>query len=151
MNDCPTEDSRSIHLRIDSRLEDIALVGVASRAWATLAGLDETQAFNVELCVVEAVTNSVEHGYQGEQGHPVDVVVRLTSALLQFEVRDQGSGLEADHVKAAAAAVPVPLSAPDALSARGRGGFLIDELMDHVDYRVDAGGVTLTMGKTLAA
>lgn len=151
MNDHPTESARSIQLRIDSRLEDIAMVGVASRAWAMLAGLDETQAFNVELCVVEAVTNSVEHGYQCEQGHPVDVVVRLTSTLLEFEVRDQGKGLGAEHAKAEPTTAEAALAVPDAMSPRGRGGFLIDELMDHVDYRVDDRGVTLTIGKTLAA
>ena len=139
-----SESPRTLSLRIDSRLEDIALVGVASRALAMHAGLGEVDAFNVELCVVEAVTNSVEHGYRCEAGHPVDVEVRLTPTDLEFQVKDRGRGLEIDEDPAPEAVPPPPPT-----SARGRGSFLIDQLMDRVVYKKNPDGVVLTMSKSL--
>ncbi|MDA8019494.1 MAG: ATP-binding protein [Thermoanaerobaculia bacterium] len=139
-----SESPLTLSLRIDSRLEDIALVGVASRALAMHAGLGEVDAFNVELCVVEAVTNSVEHGYRCEAGHPVDVEVRLTPTDLEFEVKDRGQGMEPDN-DTASDEVPTP----PPTSARGRGSFLIDQLMDRVVYKKNPDGVVLTMSKSL--
>ena len=142
---------QKIQMRIDSRLEDIALIGVASRALALHAGLDDRQAFEVELCVVAAVTHSVEHGYRCEPGHVVEVEVRITPSHLEFEVRDEGRGLD----EAAPELEPEPPGAepevPSELADRGRGAFLIDQLMDRVAYKPERRGLTLTMSKTLNA
>jgi len=149
--DQPQEATATIEIQIDSRLEEVALIGVTSRALAIHAGLSQEDAFAVELCVVEAVTNSVEHGYGFEAGHPVKISVRLTASALEFEVKDLGRGLDADSKAAQEKLADSAQAPPDSMSGRGRGAFLIHELMDNVVYDSTGQGLTLTMSKTLGS
>jgi stage II sporulation protein AB (anti-sigma F factor) len=59
---------------------------------AAEAGADERVVDEVRLCVGEAVTNAVVHGY-GSQPGTVDVVAQLTGDELTVVVRDEGNGL----------------------------------------------------------
>ena len=54
---------RKVKLIIESDLDDVPLVGIAVNRFCSYAAFSETDAFNIELCVIEAVTNSIKHAY----------------------------------------------------------------------------------------
>lgn len=140
-------DPRHITLTIESRLDSVALVGVAARRICEEAGFSPIEAAAVELCIVEAVSNSVRHAYDGEAGHAVTTRMTLSDDALEVRVLDEG--------------LPVPLARrtppyidfdpddPDSIPESGRGTFLIHEIMDRVEYGTEGTANVLLMTKAL--
>lgn len=66
----------------------------AIREFAAGLGLSEDTLGDVMLCVSEAVTNAVQHAYQGDgEPGPVHVSVRAENGGLWVSVRDEGEGM----------------------------------------------------------
>lgn len=59
------------------------------RTWLTVQGIRDPQQSNVLVAVNEAVTNSIEHAYQGEHG-PVRLNWRATPDEVELLIVDQG-------------------------------------------------------------
>ena len=57
---------RAITLQLDSRLENVSLAGSAVRTVAGEVGFEQEECERLELCVVEALTNVIEHAYHGD-------------------------------------------------------------------------------------
>lgn len=131
----------TLTLRIDSRLEDVWLVGLSVRAVCSTLPIDEETTGALELCVVEAVNNAIEHAYGEAPGHPVEVVASLAADTLCLAIRDRGRAMP----------WPAPSGpAPDELHEGGRGLFIMRTLMDEVDYATVDGWNVLTLTKHLA-
>jgi serine/threonine-protein kinase RsbW len=128
---------RAIELRIDSRLEDVSLLGIATRRIAEEAGFGEGDAYNVELCVTEAVTNAIRHAYGGEPGHDVTVRLVLHADRLEMAVLDDGSPVPEDRRAPRAPAFdPADLSS---IPEGGRGVYLMATLMDGLEFGTEGG------------
>jgi serine/threonine-protein kinase RsbW len=132
----------SLTLRIDSRLADVFLVGLSIRGMCQALPLDPTAIDAVEICVVEAVNNAIEHAYANAPGHAVEVEVLVDDAALQMAVRDQGRAMDWPATCARADASDI-----DPLADGGRGVFIIRSLMDDVSYARRDGWNVLTMIK----
>jgi serine/threonine-protein kinase RsbW len=135
----------AVTLRIDSQLRDVFLVGLSVRAIgaAALGGADGAHA--LELCVVEAVNNAIEHAYGSQPGHPVEVRVALSAGELRVEVRDRGRSMDWP-----AAIAEMDAAARDPLAEGGRGLLIMHSLMDRVAYaRGQDGWNVLTLGKSV--
>ena len=63
-----------------------ALLAVAINRICFYLGLGSERSNEVELCVVEAVTNVIRHAYCAEQGHSVAVAVTAETDRLSFEI-----------------------------------------------------------------
>jgi serine/threonine-protein kinase RsbW len=135
----------ALTFRIDSRLEHVALVGVAVRAICAAIPLDDDEAASVELCVVEAVNNAIEHAY-AEAGQPVEVDLVLSNDALDITVRDRGR-----HMDWPRACADADAYAADALCEGGRGLFIMRSLMDRVSYRSAGQWNELAMHKRLVS
>ena len=82
----------------------------------------------VELALQEAIANAVRHGCKGDPTKQIQCCVTVdASGQVMIVVRDPGEGF--DHTK-----VPDPLGAENLFKPSGRGVFLINGLMDQVDY-----------------
>lgn len=139
--------SRVLTLAIDSCLEHVALVGVAVRAIASDVGLDDEHAAQVELAVVEGVTNAIEHAYGGASGHRVDVRVTAVGQRLTIDIADSGIAMEWE----AACAASARRIRADPLAEGGRGLLIMRQAMDEVAYRRDGERNVLSLTKRLAA
>jgi serine/threonine-protein kinase RsbW len=115
---------------------------VSEKILASLAGLglDEGRAFDIRLCIEEAVRNAMVHGNHSDRRLAVRVTYRVEDGSLVIEVEDKGAGF--DH-----RAVADPTLSPHIMKNSGRGVYLIRKLMDNVAYN-DAGN-SLTMTKNL--
>jgi anti-sigma regulatory factor (Ser/Thr protein kinase) len=83
----------------------------------------------VELALQEALANAIRHGCRNERHRQVQCAVTCDDrGEVLIVVRDPGPGFEAS-------AVANPLAPENMLKPSGRGIFLINQLMDEVDFR----------------
>ena len=132
-----------IKLAISSRLENVALMGMAVNKMCSVTPLSEIESLQVELCVVEACNNVIKHGYGHEPHHELEVVVTLGLDRILISIRDLG-------IARKVVATPSLNYDPDCLATlpeNGMGLFLIHQIMDHVHYETTEGRNVLTLTK----
>jgi anti-sigma regulatory factor (Ser/Thr protein kinase) len=86
--------SAEIQLSIESKLENVPLRGGAVNRLCRLIQFNEADAHAIELCVTEAVVNSIKHGYASEPGYRVDVIFRQETDQLVITVSDSGRPMD---------------------------------------------------------
>ncbi len=102
----------------------------------------EEQIMEIELALQEALANGIRHGCCGDPSKQVQVVVNVTAAgEVLITVRDPGQGFDPSTVAD-------PLAPENMLKPSGRGIFLINGLMDDVQFT--DGGRELQMKKRRA-
>jgi len=142
----------SLTLSIKSDLGEVSHIAVAIHRISLQLGLDELRASEVELCVVEAVTNVIRHSYHGEPGRTVAVAVDSFDNCLQFEVTDNGTPMNAEQadrlVHGAKVVDPGPVQSSE-LSEGGRGLQIMHDLLDEITYAREVSLNRLTLRKRL--
>jgi serine/threonine-protein kinase RsbW len=128
---------KCLDLAIDSELGNVTLMAVAVNRVCLELGLDALRAGEIELCIVEAATNAIEHGYQNKPGHIVAAKVSIHGEDLIIEVMDSGTPIPPENQQ-------MLFNGPTAsdqhaiewqsLPERGRGLKIIHELMEKVSY-----------------
>lgn len=124
--------------------EPSAIPRITDGVTAVLRGKrwSEDDIMAVELALQEAIANAVRHGCQGDATKKIQCVVTVdgTGEVL-IVVRDPGPGFDPSKV-------PDPLGPENLFKPSGRGVFLINGLMDEVEYA--DGGREVQMRKRAA-
>jgi anti-sigma regulatory factor (Ser/Thr protein kinase) len=110
--------------------EPSSMVKVTNGVTALLErkGWSDQDVAKVELALSEALSNAIRHGCKNDPSKELQCCVTFDSAgEIVIVVRDPGPGFDAT-------AVPNPLEGANLLKPGGRGVFLINELMDTVEY-----------------
>lgn len=132
--------SKTLHMSIESKLSDVALVGHAVRGVCACSPLHEEAYGEMEVCVVEAVNNAITHAYRHEKGFRVDTSVTLHHDRIAFEISDFGKAIEDFAPRTLEFDPEVIGSIPE----NGMGLFIIETIMDEVSYRTEEGRNTLS-------
>jgi anti-sigma regulatory factor (Ser/Thr protein kinase) len=102
----------------------------------------EDELMAVSMALEEALANAIRHGCKGDPTKRVQCIVTTDArGEVVIVVRDPGPGFDA-------ARVPNPLDGENVLKPSGRGVFLINQLMDQVDFA--EGGRVVQMRKKRA-
>lgn len=110
---------------IDRTAAKIARLIEKSRCW------DETE--TVDLALREALANAIVHGNHSDPATSVRICVGIEpDCNVLIIVKDAGSGFDLSQL-------PTPLVGENVYRAHGRGIFLINRLMEDVDFRFDHG------------
>jgi len=145
-------DVRSVKFIIDSNLENVSLIGMSVNKICSSTSFSAIDCFNVELCVVEAVTNSIKHSYHGEAGHEIKVVFTLTQKDITFDIYDTGAPMNPGVLDKAHIISPGDDATDlESIAEGGRGLGIMKEIMDSVTYRSEKGENRLTLVKELPA
>ena len=91
-----SESSQLLKLQIDSQLSNTTLVAMAVRGVCAMTTLSPVEVNRLELCLVEIVNNAIEHAYNNEAGHPVEVCVGLDKTTMNISVSDWGTSIPRD-------------------------------------------------------
>lgn len=140
-----------LKLSVQSRLQDIGLAGVLTRAIGAESGLTEAAGADVELAVVEALTNIVQHGGLGSEGF-IDIAYEAGPGCLIVEIADSGTEIPAELLSPTNTVLP-DFSDFDVMSLpeRGMGLPLIRLTMDEVAYESVGGRNILRLVKRYGA
>lgn len=143
-------DLKRVTFIIDSHMKNVPLIGMSVNRLCLAASFSTIDAFNIELCVVEAITNSIRHCYGGKVGHEVKVVLTLTQNEIVLDICDIGPPMECDRLKKAIIQCPADDDYDiGSIPEGGRGLGIIREIMDSVVYRSEKGENCLTLRKRL--
>jgi serine/threonine-protein kinase RsbW len=139
--------SGNIKLTILSTLDNVPLLGASVNKMCSLISMSDEQAFQMELCVVEACNNVIKHAYNNADDKEVEVEVRFLDDRIIFNICDAGAP-KPEGVGHALEYDPDDL---DNLPEGRMGLFLINEIMDEVQYETKNGKNVFSMTKYLAA
>ena len=134
-----------LEIALANELREIAGAAARIDAFCEEKDLSPEIAYAVNLSIDEILTNTISYGYQDDEPHRIEIVVRLEAESLVVVIVDDSA--------------PFDLSAtPEAdldasLEEREIGGlglFLVHQMMDKVEYeRVDGRNV-VTLTKSMA-
>ncbi len=145
MDENEPSNAKRIRLTVDSRLEEVFLVGLAVRGICAYTSLSEIEASQMEGCVVEVVNNAIKHSYHLQPGHEVDIAIALHPDRIEFSVSNTGEPMKARE----AARMDFDPKNVKALPEGGMGLYIIKNIMDEVTYQCREGVNTLSMCKRL--
>lgn len=140
--------NNKIEIKIDSKLQNVSVVRVAISAFLSKQNITINELSDIKTAVSEAVTNSIEHGYEMHQGE-VDVIAKIASidnmVFLVVEVKDSGVGIENIEL----ATTPAYTTKPE-LEHAGMGFTIMETFMDEVIIDSEVGkGTNITLTKRL--
>lgn len=140
--------NNKIEIKIDSKLQNVSVVRVAISAFLSKQNITINELSDIKTAVSEAVTNSIEHGYEMRQGE-VDVIAKIASIdnmfFLVVEVKDNGVGIENIEL----ATTPAYTTKPE-LEHAGMGFTIMETFMDEVIIDSEVGkGTNITLTKRL--
>jgi len=138
-----------IKIVIDSKLEEIPSVGKKIREICSSMRLPSFEAFQIELCVVEAVTNSIKHAYRLEAGHQVEITLSIVSDKFIFDICDTGISMDSKLLEEEDPSLSFNADNLESVSEKGRGLVIIKEIMDNVTYTSKQGKNCLSMTKKM--
>lgn len=98
--------------------------------------LDDSDLFDIKLCIEEALRNAMVHGSRFKKELPIKVSYSFEEGLLEIEIEDKGDGFDYNGL-------PDPTQDENILREGGRGVFLIRNLMDEVNFNEKGNKVTM--------
>lgn len=107
--------------------------------------LDEGLTAQLELILVEAINNIIEHAYQSEAGHPVHVDFDFVEGQVLMTLQDEGIAVPEKIKLINESTSPMPDVAD--LPEGGWGLGLINMLADRIEFSVKDGMNVLVLGK----
>ena len=131
-----------VEITVASHPRWLSLIRRVVTEYAELKGLDAQSAREVVLAVDEASANVIKHSYQGECKQSLTVSALYNEDGIEVEIRDNGNPFN-------------PISQlrppPNELRAGGRGMFLMQTVMDEVEYERRDGKNYVRMRKRIKA
>ena len=135
---------KEISLEIDSRLENVYLIGKEVKKICQSFNLNKMEIYEIELCIVEACTNVIRHAYKEKPGNVVKITISLENRCkLILKVYDWGESMDPEYLDKAESDIYK-------FSEGGRGLLIIKKLMDEVSYKTKKNGNVLTMIKKIS-
>ena len=142
-----------IKLSIDSDMRQVQHVGEAVRGLCSQLDLADVKPSSVELAVVEAVNNSIEHAYRSETGNSIDVAFEYDEDCLHIRIQDYGFPMPKSIAGQLAGEATMPSANVDfdALPESGWGVQLLKAVCNDVSYDRIKSCNTLSLSFKLAS
>ena len=102
-------------------------------------GLDEREVLDLELALVEAATNVVEHGYQGREGGAMTLQIRIAPREVALILIDEG--------KPAPEGTFTKCHVVDWDALDGRGISIVQTCVDEIEYSTTGNRNRLSLRK----
>jgi serine/threonine-protein kinase RsbW len=124
-----------ITLTIESRLDAVPLLAELVRTVCLKGNLSPIEANETEVCVVEAVNNSIKHAYAQETNHLVAVDIHLEPDQIILDIFDSGKSVDPELInRDHDDAFDLDLDHLEGAAESGRGLAIIQEVMDSFEY-----------------
>lgn len=130
-------EEKKLNMSICSDLHQVQMIGKTVRCLCEDLALASANVTQVELAVVEAINNSIEHAYSYEKGFKVDVCFEVSGHALNVMIMDYGIPMPPQTVKMLTNdEVKMPEFGTDSesLPESGWGVQLVKSLCDSMQY-----------------
>jgi serine/threonine-protein kinase RsbW len=121
---------------IDSDLENIKHAVDQIKGLLENIGADESDIFDIRLCLEEALINAIKYGNKFEKSKKVVIDFHYKDAKAAISVEDDGRGFNLSSV-------PDPTTDENILKGSGRGVFLMRHLMDKLESNKQGNRITM--------
>lgn len=138
---------KSIAFFIESRLENVSLVGIAVKAICESIPLDEIISMNIELSVVEGVTNAIKHAYSHQGGNTIEINVMLFDDRITINISDTGKSMDPQRCELECKEINFERGNHETLPVGGMGLHIMQSIMDEMHYSTVSGKNTMTLVK----
>jgi len=135
-----------LHLTLEASLDTVPTLGEAVRDLCLSSGIDASEAALVELAIVEALQNTIEHGYAGAPGQ-IELAADVEAERVHAEIRDTAPPVDLARVMQPPDDDGFPLDR-DSLQERGRGLAIIRGVFDRVVFTRTEFGNHLALTRT---
>ncbi len=143
-------NKKNISLTIDSRLENVPLVSTAINNICAQIPLPPKEAHAIELCVTEAVVNSIKHAYRNVPDNKVEIELSIDPKFIKIDVIDAGKSMNPALIeKKATEFKDYQQNNLEEVPSSGRGLLIIQSHMDSISYRIEKSRNTLSMTKNI--
>lgn len=137
------ENEMKLEFKSKSCNEAFARITVAAFASQLDPTIEEIS--DIKTAVSEAVTNSIIHGYENQEGN-IHIICKIEGQTLDVEVIDYGKGIENLEI----AKQPLYTTKPE-LDRSGMGFTIMENFMDKFEVESIVGmGTKVKMQKTIA-
>ena len=134
-------NGKSLEVSLANELREIAGVAAKIDEFCAAHGLQRA-AYAVNLAIDEILTNTIEYGYQDDERHRIEVIVRVEEESLVVVIVDDSLPFDLGI----APERDLDASLEDT-ALGGLGLFLVHQMMDSVDYRREEGCNVVTLVK----
>ena len=121
---------------IESDLGKIKHVVEQIRSALLYIGADESDIFDIRLCLEEALINAIKYGNKFNKSKKVLIGFDYNDSKATIFVEDNGRGFSLS-------AVPDPTTDENILKGSGRGVFLMRHLMDNIESNKQGNRITM--------
>lgn len=90
-------------------------------------GIKKDQIDDIAISVSEAVTNAVVHGNKNDLSKRARINLKADSSCVEVTVEDEGCGFDPECIQC-------PIEEENILKEAGRGVFILESLMDKVEF-----------------
>jgi serine/threonine-protein kinase RsbW len=111
-----------------------------SSDFATAAGFDESTVDDLSIALTELVNNAIHHGNKNDVNKKVSVTFINSTSKITISISDEGGGFIPSELND-------PLHPDNLMSDNGRGIYLVNELMDEVNYKITDKGTEVIIIK----
>ena len=129
-------------LKFSSDTKYLENVEKLSSKVARYAKLSESDSDDFGIVTTELVNNAIHHGNNNDPDKLVHIVFTVDQEKIKLRIMDQGSGFNPDKLKD-------PLAPENLLNESGRGIFLIQNLMDGLEFKFSDTGTETIVTKNL--
>ncbi len=139
----------TIEAALANDLREIAGVAARIDSFCAERGIAHEVAYAINLAVEELLSNTIAYGYDDEEPHKIEVLLRLEGDLLAVIVVDDGKAFDPTQTPEAGSASLLDDNGLEGLS--GLGLLLVNRMMDRVEYQRRAGcNVTVLTKNTVS-
>lgn len=135
---------KQLEYRLRNKFEEIEALARAVESFAAANNLPEQAVFQVNLCLDELLTNTINYGFPEGGEHEITVEIVLQGETLVITTRDDGlafNPLEQAEADVSQSVEERPIG--------GLGIHLVRNMMDEIEYRRESGQNVLVMKKLI--
>ena len=132
---------QSLEISLANELREIARAAAQIDGFCAARGLQHV-AYAVNLAIDEILTNTISYGYEDDERHQIEIIVRVEADALVVVIVDDSMPFDlalAPERDLEASLEDTPLG--------GLGLFLVHQMMDSVEYRREEGCNVVTLIK----
>jgi serine/threonine-protein kinase RsbW len=135
-------NSHQKELIISSDLDNLNKVEKFNQKICHQVGLSDEQCDNMAIALTELAINSIMHGNKEDKSKKVKFHAVIKDDRIEVSILDEGSGFDPEKL-------PNPTNPQNIWKEHGRGIFLVQNLIDEVNFEKTPEGMKITLTEYL--